>query len=93
MKKINVTIEYDECCRQKTIQKKVKTRGGGTKIERKTVPVKDPKCWEVITVENTAKLTPGQRLTEKQLNVFMNLSAYNITVGMPGQFRKTNSRY
>ena len=93
MKKVNVTIEYDECCRQKTIQKKVKTRGGSTKIERKTVPVKDPKCWEVITVENTAKLTPGQRLTEKQLDAFMKLSAYNITVGMPGQFRKTNSRY
>ena len=93
MKKINVTIEYDECCRQKTIQKKVKTRGGGTKIERKTVPVKDPKCWEVITVENTAKLTPGQRLNEKQLDSFMKLSSYNITVGMPGQFRKTNSRY
>ena len=93
MKKINVTIEYDECCRQKTIQKKVKTSGGGTKIERKTVPVKDPKCWEVITVENTAKLTPGQRLNEKQLDSFMKMSSYNITVGMPGQFRVTNSRY
>ena len=93
MKKINVTIEYDKCCRQKTIQKKVKRPGGGTTVERKTVPVKDPKCWEVITVENTAKLTPGQRLNEKQLDSFMKMSSYNITVGMPGQFRVTNSRY
>ena len=93
MKKINVTIEYDECCRKKTIQKKVKRPGGGTGIERKTVTVKDPKCWEVITVENTAKLTPGQRLNEKQLDSFMKLSSYNITVGLPGQFRVTNSRY
>jgi len=93
MKKINVTIEYDECMRKKQVQKKVKRPGGRYVLDREMVPVKDPKCWEVITVENTVKLTPGQRLTEKQMKAFMKLSAYNITVGLPGQFRVSNSRY
>ena len=93
MKKINVTIEYDECCRKKAVKQKVKRPGGRYVMDRVMVPVKDPKCWEVITVENTAKLTPGQRLNEKQLNAYMKLATYNITVGLPGQFRVSGSRY
>jgi len=93
MKKINVTIEYDECMRQKAVKQKVKRPGGRHVMDRVMVPVKDPKCWEVITVENTVKLTPGQRLTERQMKAFMKLSSYNITVGLPGQFRVSNSRY
>ena len=88
-----VKIEYDGSHSKKSVKKKVKRPGGRTIIDRVMVPVKDPKCWEVITVENTAKLTPGQRLNEKQLDSFMKMSSYNITVGMPGQFRVTNSRY
>ena len=93
MKKINVTIEYDECCRQKTIQKKGKTRGGGTKIERKTVPVKDPKCWEIITIENSTLYMPGQRLTKKQVEALCRGDSYEVEIGQNGQFRVTNSRY
>ena len=93
MKKINVTIEYDECCRQKTIQKKVKTRGGGTKIERKTVPVKDPKCWEVITIENSTLYMPGQRLTKKQVEALCRTDSYKVEIGQPGQFKTNHSRY
>ena len=93
MKKSKITIEYDEACR--TEQKRVphKTKGGGKGYTYKSFAVDNPKAWEVITVENTTSYTPGQRLTKKQVQGLCSGAGYHIEIGMPGQFRVTNSRY
>ena len=90
-----VKIEYDGSRSKKRVEKKVKAKGSrrGYVPEAQMVPVKDPKCWEVITVENTISYTPGQRLTEKQVQRLCSGAGYHIEIGMPGQFRVTNSRY
>ena len=92
MNKSKITIEYDDCMKQKQVKKSIKNLNRGA-FNYVTVDVKDPKCWEVITVENTLSFTPGQRLTKKQVQGLCNGSAYNIVIGLPGQFRVTNSRY
>ena len=93
MKKSKITIEYDEACR--TEQKRVphKTKGGGKSYTYKSFKVDDPKCWEIITVENNITLMPGYRLNEKQVKALCRNSKYDVQIGMPGQFRVTNSRY
>ena len=93
MNKSKITIEYDEACR--TEQKRVphKTKGGGKGYTYKSFKVNDPKAWEVITVENTISYMPGQRLTKKQVQGLCSGAGYHIEIGMPGQFRITNSRY
>ena len=61
MNKSKITIEYDECCKQKQIQKKVKRPNGRFMMQREMVPVKDPRCWEVITVNYDVQIgMPGQ---------------------------------
>ena len=91
MNKSKITIEYDEACR--TEQKRVPHKSNKKSYSYKSFSVKDPKCWEVITVENTISYTPGQRLTEKQVQRLCSGAGYHIEIGMPGQFRVTNSRY
>ena len=93
MNKSKITIEYDEACRME--QKKVphKRTGGGRSFSYKSVKVNDPKCWEVITVENTVDYIPGHRLNEKQIKALCSNTKYDVQIGMPGQFRVTNSRY
>ena len=93
MSKSKITIEYDEACRVE--QKRVlhKTKGGGKGYTYKTFKVDNPKCWEIITVENNVTLVPGYRLNEKQVKALCRNSKYDVQIGMPGQFRVTNSRY
>ena len=94
MNKSKITIEYDVAClkEQKRIPNK-KSGVSGRGYTYKSIEVKDPKAWEVITVENTTAYTPGQRLTKKQIDMLCKGSSYNVVIGMPGQFRITNSRY
>ena len=91
MNKSKITIEYDNSMKQKRVDV---TTGKGLARTRtmKTVEVKDPKCWEVITVENTISYRPGQRLTKKQVEGLCNGAGYHIEIGLPGQFR-VGSRY
>lgn len=91
MNKSKITIEYDEACLVE--QKRVPHKNNKKSYSYKSFKVKDPKCWEVITVENTISYTPGQRLTEKQVQRLCSGAGYHIEIGMPGQFRVTNSRY
>ena len=93
MNKSKITIEYDEACR--TEQKRVphKTKSGGKGYTYKSFKVDNPKCWEVITVENTMTFSPGYRLNKKQVEALCKDSKYDVQIGLPGQFRVTNSRY
>jgi len=93
MNKSKITIEYDDCMKQKQVVKKVKRPGGRVITDREMVTVKDPKCWEVITVENTVKYTPGYRLNKKQMEVLCRSAKYDVEIGMPGQYRVSSSRY
>jgi len=90
--KPTIQIEYDESMRKKRVDE---TKGKGSSRVRTmiTVDVKDPRCWEVITLEDTTSWYPGQRLNKKQVQGLCSGAAYNIVIGLPGQFRVTNSRY
>ena len=92
MKQSKIQIEYDEAMKNKRVEE---SKGTGLRRTRtmKMVEVKDPKCWEVITVENTMTFTPGYRLTEKQVKAICRNAKYDVEIGLPGQFRKTDSRY
>jgi len=92
MNKPTIQIEYDESLRKKRVDE---TKGKGSSRVRTmiTVDVKDPRCWEVITLEDTTSWYPGQRLNKKQVQGLCSGAAYNIVIGLPGQFRVTNSRY
>ena len=59
--------------------------------DRVKVPVKDPRCWEVITIENSILYMPGQRLTRKQVEALCRADRYEVEIGQSGQFR-VNSR-
>jgi hypothetical protein len=90
MNKSKITIEYDVNMKKDRVTVNDKNgRGRHTEV----VDVKDPKCWEVITVENTMTFAPGYRLTEKQVNALCKNAKYDVSIGLPGQFRVTNSRY
>jgi len=92
MNKPTIQIEYDESMRKKRVDE---TKGKGSSRVRTmiTVDVKDPRCWEVITLEDTTSWYPGQRLNKKQVQGLCSGAAYNVVIGLPGQFRITNSRY
>ena len=91
MKKI--TLEYDSAClvEQKRVPRK--TKGGGRGYTYESIEIKDPKAWEVITVENSSTYMPGQRLNKKQVQTLCRGRGYDVVIGQPGQFRVTNSRY
>ena len=94
MNKSTITIEYDVSMKKKSVDQKMKhPKTGRMMRERVMVDVKDPRCWEVITVENTISYTPGQRLTKKQVQGLCSGAGYDVEIGLPGQFRVTNSRY
>jgi len=92
MNKPTIQIEYDESMRKKRVDE---TKGKGSSRVRTmiSVDVKDPRCWEVITLEDTTSWYPGQRLTKKQVEGLCSGAAYNVVIGLPGQFRVTSSRY
>ena len=89
--KSKITIEYDDSCT--TEQKRVPNGKGKKSYTYKTFKVDDPKAWEVITVENSISLVPGYRLNKKQVEALCRNPKYDVQIGMPGQFRVTNSRY
>ena len=94
MNKSKITIEYDADCLKE--QKRVPNKKPGVSgrcYTYETVEVKNPKCWEVITVENTMTISPGYRLNKKQVETLCRNQKYDVQIGMPGQFRVTNSRY
>ena len=94
MNKSKIKIEYDECCKQKQVKKSIKNPNrGGRPFDYVMVDVKDPKCWEVITVTNCMTFTPGYRLNKKQVEALCRNPKYDVQIGLPGQFRKTNSKY
>ena len=88
-----VKIEYDGSHSKKSVKKKVKRPGGRTIVDRVMVPVKDPKCWEVITIENSVLYMPGQRLTRKQVEALCRGDRYEVEIGQNGQFKTNHSRY
>ncbi len=88
-----VKIEYDGSHSKKSVKKQVKRPGGRTITDRVMVPVKDPKCWEIITIENSTLYMPGQRLNRKQVESLCRGDRYEVEIGQNGQFRVTNSRY
>ena len=87
MKKSVIEIEYDASFKKKEIRKTVKKKGRKT-IDRKMVEVKDPKCWEVITVQDNCNWMPGQRLNEAQMKLLTKMNSTTVRIGLPGQFRK-----
>lgn len=88
-----IQIEYDASMKQKQVTNKVKRPGGRTITERQMVPVKDPKCWEIITIENSILYSPGQRLTKKQVESLCRSARYEVVIGGTGQYTAHRSRY
>ena len=91
--KSKITIEFDRDALVEQKRVPHKTKGGGRGYTYKSVKVNDPKAWEVITVENSMTFSPGYKLNKKQVETLCKDSKYDVQIGMPGQFRKTNSRY
>ena len=90
MKKSVIEIEYNASLRKKEIRKTVK-KNGRKMVEREMVEVKDPKCWEIITVQDNCNWLPGQRLSERQVKLLTNLNSTTVRIGLPGQFRKNGN--
>lgn len=88
-----VKIEYDGSHSKKSVKKQVKRPGGRTITDRVMVPVKDPKCWEIITIENSVLYSPGQRLTKKQVESLCHSARFEVVIGGTGQFTPQRSRY
>jgi len=90
-----VKIEYDGSRSKKRVVKKVKAKGSrrGFIEEAQMVPVKDPRCWEIITIENSTLYMPGQRLTKKQVEALCRGDRYEVEIGQSGQFKTNHSRY
>ena len=91
MNKSKITIEYDDT--YTTEKKRVVDPKNNKKWHYKNIKVDDPKAWEIITVENATTLVPGYRLNRKQVDALCRNHKYDVQIGMPGQFRVTNSRY
>ena len=90
MKQATVQLEYNED--QKTTRKEVKNKRTGRK-EYKQVPVKDPKCWRVITSKNSRVWFPGQMLTKSQVDSIIASRHTDVEIGLPGQFRMNSRGY
>ncbi len=88
MKEKRIQIEYN--ADQKTERKVVKNKKTGRK-EHKSITLKDPKCWQIVTVKNHNTLMPGSWLTRNQLDILIKSTKTDVEIGMPGQFR-VNSR-
>ena len=88
----SIKIEFNSSMMTKRVETKSGTGSTRTRTMTK-VDVKDPKCWEVITVENSILYMPGQRLTKKQVESLCRGNKYEVEIGLPDQFRLTNSRY
>ncbi|MEC9090565.1 MAG: hypothetical protein VYC11_04260 [Candidatus Thermoplasmatota archaeon] len=71
----------------------VKKQGSRQVRTTEMVDVKDPRCWEVITVENSVLYMPGQRLNRKQVESLMRGNSFTVQIGQPGQYKTHHSRY
>ena len=78
MKKI--TLEFDAYC--------LCENNFGFAPKKTEKPVKNAKAWEVITVENSIRYTPGQCLDEKEVETLCNNETFNVQIGPRGQFKK-----
>ena len=83
-----ITLEYNE--EWKTERKRVKDKKSG-RDTMKDIPVKDPKCWMVITAENTMFVHPGERLSVGKVKGLMR--NHTVKIGMVGQYRKNHRGY
>ena len=83
-------IEYNES--KKIERKEFKDKKTGGK-KFKQVPVKDPKCWQIVTTIGDTPFRPGTWLTENQLKILRRSKNTIVHVGLPDQFRLINSRY
>ena len=93
MNKSKITLEYNKDARVEQKRVPRKTKGAGRSYTYENIKVADPKCWEVITVENCMTFSPGYKLNKKQVEALCKDSKYDVQIGLPGQFRVTNSRY
>ena len=87
-----VKIEFDGSKMKKRVDK-TKKHGARTTRSVEMVPVKDPKCWEIITIENSLLYSPGQRLTKKQVESLCRSAKYEVEIGGTGQYTAHKSRY
>ncbi len=89
-----VQIEYDGSMKKKYVDQRVKhPKTGRMMRDRVEVDVKDPKCWEIITIENSILYSPGHRLTKRQVESLCRGNKYEVVIGGPGQFTPHKSRY
>ena len=87
-----IQLEYDGSRNKKRVDV---TKKQGARQVRTTemVAVKDPRCWEVITVEDSILYTPGQYLNKRQVEQLCRGLKFNVQIGQPGQFKTNHSRY
>ena len=83
-------IEYNED--RKTERKVVKNKKTGQK-EHKTIQLKDPKCWQIVTTTGDTPLCPGTWLNESQMKVIRQGKNTLVRVGLPGQYRVNHRGY
>tara|TARA_E500000305_G_scaffold83879_1_gene69675 strand:+ start:169 stop:513 length:345 start_codon:yes stop_codon:yes gene_type:complete len=83
-------IEYNED--MKTERKVVKNKKTGQK-EHKTIQLKDPKCWQIVTTTGDTSYCPGTWLNESQLKMLRRGKNTLVHVGLPGQYRVNHRGY
>ena len=93
MNKSKITLEYNKDARVEQKRVPRKTKGAGRSYTYENNKVVDPTCWEVLTVENSMTFSPGYKLNKKQVEALCKDSKYDVQIGLPGQYRVTNSRY
>ena len=87
-----IQLEYDGSRNKKRVDV-VKKQGSRQVRTTEMVDVKDPRCWEVITVENSVLYMPGQRLNRKQVESLMRGNSFTVQIGQQGQYKTHHSRY
>ena len=75
-----ITLEFDAYC--------LCENNFGFAPTKKAKSIKNAKAWEVITVENSIRYTPGQCLNEKEVKTLCNNKTFNVQIGPSGQFKK-----
>ena len=94
--KKKITLEFDHSMTYEEKKSYVVKGGGGRKTtvaRYKKVVVKNPKAWEVITIENSVKYTPGERLDKSAVDRMCSGAMWEVLVGQPGQFKTQHGRY
>ena len=94
--KKKITLEFDHSLtyEEKKVAVNKGTQGKKSTVMRyKKVVVKNPKAWEVITIENSVKYTPGERLDRSAVDRMCSGAAWGVLVGQPGQFKTQHNRY